>query len=157
MGAAIPYRIFLFLVGAAACSGDLTLPGDGSTAILTVVSGNRQEGTVGDKLDQPLVVRLTDSRSQPVVGIPVLFSFESGTPEARIYSPQAETDSNGEAQAEVRLGTDAGTHIVEAAAAELRATFDLNALEREKGKGGKGRGEDSDDDDEDSDDEEEDD
>ena len=138
----VAYRIFPLLLGAAACSSELTLPSDGSTATLTIVSGNRQVGTVGSRLDQPLVVRLTDSRSQPVVGIPVVFSFESGTSEAKIYSPEAETDSNGEAQAQVRLGTDAGTHIVEAAAAKLRATFDLNAMEREKGKDGKGGGED---------------
>jgi len=150
MGTLLPCRIIPLLLGVAvvACGGSLTLPSDGSTATLTVVSGDRQEGTVGSRLDQPLVVRLTDSRSQPVAGVPVVFSFESGTSEAEIYFPEAETDSDGRARAEVRLGTDAGTHIVEAAAAELSATFDLNALEREKGKGGgggRGNGDDEDD------------
>ena len=58
--------------------------------------------------------------------------------------------AEGLASAEVRLGTSAGTHIVEARVADasggaLRATFDLNALER--GKKGKDRHDDDEEDD----------
>lgn len=147
MGAAFRYRTIALLLGAAGCGGSLTLPSDGPTATLTVVSGNGQEGTVGSRLDEPLVVRLTDSRSQPIEGMPVVFRFESGTSEAEIYHPEAQTDSDGMARAEVRLGTDAGSHIVEAAAADLSAIFDLNAVAREKSKGGKGGGGDDEEDD----------
>ena len=160
MGTLIGQRIIPFLIGAAAvsCSGGLTLPADGGGLALQVVSGDGQEGTVGSRLD-PLVVRVVDARAEPVAGVAVVFQFESAAPDAEV-SPEAETSDEGLASAEVRLGTSAGTHIVEARVADassgaLRATFDLNALAREeddKDKRKDGRGGDDDDDDEEDDD-----
>ncbi len=154
MGTLIGHRIIPILIGAAvvSCGGGLTLPSDGGQLALEVVSGDGQEGTVGSRLD-PLVVRVVDARAEPVAGVAVVFQFESAAPDAEV-SPEAETTSEGLASAEVRLGTSAGTHIVEARVADassgtLRATFDLNALERNKGKD---RGGEDDDDDEEDDD-----
>jgi hypothetical protein len=150
MGNLIGHRIIPILIGAAvvSCSGELTLPSDGERLALEVVSGDGQEGTVGSRLD-PLVVRVVDGRAEPVAGVVVVFQFESAAPEAEV-SPEAETTEEGLASAEVRLGTSAGTHIVEARVADasggaLRATFDLNALER--GKKGKDRHDDDEEDD----------
>ena len=65
---------------------------------------------------------------------------------------QAATDTEGLARAEVRLGSESGSHQVEArvvSAAALSTTFVVTAVEREQGKknkGGKGGdGEDDDD------------
>jgi hypothetical protein len=125
----------------AACGSNLVLPDDDSPAGLTVISGNPQEGTIGSYLDLPLVVRVTDARSQPLAGIPVTFRFRSDDPRAQVDS-QAVTNLDGRASAKVRLGMDLGVHVVEAqvaqtAASELRVTFDLTAVAREKGNNGK--------------------
>ncbi len=149
MGTLIGHRIIPILIGAAgvSCGGELTLPSEGSRpAALQVVDGDEQEGTVGSRLD-PLVVRVVDARDQPIAGVAVIFGFESAAPEATVSPSEVETDSQGLATAEVRLGTSEGAHIVEAEVADassdaLRATFDLNALARRKDKG---KGQDDDD------------
>jgi hypothetical protein len=136
----------------AACSGNLVLPGDDpsgddSPAALNAVSGSGQKGTVGEDLDYPLIVRVTDASSQPLEGVAVEFAFDGEAPDAMI-TPQAFTDSNGEAAAEVRLGTEAGPITVLAQvpqASDLLATFGLTAVP--EGKKGRDRGHGRDDDD----------
>lgn len=136
------WMVLVFLATwSSGCSGDLILPGDDSPAALSRVSGNDQEGTVGSRLSDPLVVRVTDASSQPVEGVAVEFRFDGDVPDA-VVTPQAVTDSTGEAAAEVRLGTEAGPIIVlaqvsQASSSELRASFGLTAL---AGKGKKGNG-----------------
>jgi hypothetical protein len=109
-------------------------------------------------LDDPLVVRVTDSDSRPVPGVAVVFRFQSDVPGAEVYPEEEETNLLGEASARVRLGEVAGSQKVDAelaqvAAPNLRATFDLTALADEKEKKDKDRedrgGDDDDDDDDD--------
>lgn len=149
-----PYRLLvpMLFFTATNCSGGLTLPGDGSPAALRVVSGDRQEGTVGSKLADPLVVKLTDANSRPMVDVPIVFAFTSPIPAAQVNPTEAATDSAGVARAEVRLGNEAGSHEVEArvaSSAELSTTFVVTALERDPGKknkhGNDGHGGDEDD------------
>ena len=148
----IPYRLFPLVFGTAltACGGDLTLPGESSpTAILSVEAGDGQQGTVGRRLDDPLVVKLTDASSQPIPGVTVVFEFKSEVPDAEV-DPEATTGSDGLASAEVRLGTSTGPHQIEARVASpvpLSTTFVVTATERERGRGGGGGGDDDDDDD----------
>lgn len=142
----IPYRLFSLALGAAltGCGSSLTFPEDGSPAALLAVSGDGQQGTVGRRLDRPLVVKLTDASSRPIAGVSVAFQFTSDVPKAEV-DPVAETDSDGLASAEVRLGTSTGSHQVEArvaTGAALKATFFLTAVAR----GGRGGGDDDDDD-----------
>jgi hypothetical protein len=150
----------LLAVSSYACgSSNLILPSDDSPAALSRVSGDGQEGTVGSQLNEPLVVRVTDASSRPVEGVPVDFRFDSDVPDA-VITPQVLTDSSGQAAAEVKLGTEAGSIIVlaqvsQASSSDLLATFGVTAVPG-KGKKGKGGGRDRDDDgDEDEDDEEE--
>lgn len=148
----------LLATSSSACSGDLVLPGDDdSPAALSPVSGDDQEGTVGSRLDDPLVVRVTDASAQPIEGVAVEFQFGGLVPDAEV-TPQAFTNSDGEAAAVVQLGSEAGpitvlAQVSQASSSELRATFDATALD---GKGGKGNGgrrdRDEDDDDEEEDD-----
>jgi hypothetical protein len=157
------WMVLAFLAtSATACSGNLVLPGDDSAgddspAALRAISGSGQEGTIGSHLD-PLVVLVTDASSEPVEGVAVEFRFDGSVPDA-VITPHAITDSNGEAAAEVRLGTEAGPITVLAQvpqASELQATFGLIAVTKgKKGKGG-GGGRDDDGDDDEGDDEEED-
>ncbi|MGH7509558.1 MAG: Ig-like domain-containing protein [Gemmatimonadales bacterium] len=169
-----PFSLRLFGLGLgvtlAACSGGgLTLPEDGRPARLVAFSGQDQEGTVGSRLDDPLVALLTDASGQPVPGVPVEFQFDQSVPEAEVDPTTTTTDEQGLASAEVRLGTSAGTQTVEARvlqSSELRATFEVTAVapesdedeEGKRDKGGKGKGkpdrdrDDHDDDDDDDDD-----
>lgn len=142
----IPYRLFSLVLGAAltGCGGSLTLPDDTTPAALKVESGDGQQGTVGRRLDKPLVVKLIDASSRPIAGVQVAFQFTSDVPEAEV-DPVAATDSAGLASAEVRLGTSTGSHEVEArvaTGAELKATFVVTAVAR----GGRGGGDGDDDD-----------
>jgi hypothetical protein len=138
-----PYRLFVpvLLVTATSCSGGLTLPGDGSPVALRVVSGDGQEGMVGTKLSDPLVVKLTDASSRPMVDVPIVFAFTSAVPAAQVNPGEATTDSGGVARAEVRLGNEAGSHEIEArvaSSAELSTTFVVTALARDPGKKNRG-------------------
>lgn len=149
----------LLAASSSACGSNLILPSDDSPAALTRVSGNGQEGTVGSQLNEPLVVRVTDASSQPVEGIPIDFRFDSDVPDA-VITPQVLTDSSGQAAAEVKLGTEAGSIIVlaqvsQASSSDLLATFGVTAVPG-KGKKGKGGGGGRDRDDEDDEEEEED-
>ena len=135
-----PYRLLSLLLATAftgCAGGSLTLPDDSSPAALRVVSGDGQQGTVGSRLDDPLVVKLTDASSRPIAGVPIIFGFTSDVPAAQVDPEQAETNSEGVASAVVRLGTETGSHQVEArvaSGAELSATFVVTAVEREHGK-----------------------
>jgi hypothetical protein len=138
-----------FATFSTACGGDLILPSDDSPTALRPVSGDDQEGTVGSRLDDPLVVRVTDANSQPVAGVVVEFQFDGDVP-GGVVTPQSLTDSTGEAAAEVRLGTEAGpitvlARVSQVSSSELQATFGLTAVagKGKKGKGG-GNGDDGD-------------
>ena len=151
----ILYRLSSLVLGTAliGCGGgNLTLPDDGSPAALVAVEGNGQEARVGSRLEDPLVVKLTDASSRPIAGVAVVFQFRSD-PDAQVDPAEAATDSAGRASAKVRLGTSTGLHEVEARVAsvpQLSATFVVTAIA--PGKGGKGGGHGGDEDDEDDED-----
>ena len=137
----------------AACGSDLTLPDNGSPppddrspAALLVVSGDGQEARVGRRLSRPLVVRVTDASSRGVAGVPVEFGFQVAVPDAEVDPTIETTDEDGEASAQVTLGSTAGSHTVVARVAEpsLLATFGVTAVARGGGGGGDGGGGDDD-------------
>jgi len=139
----IPYRLVSLVLGAVltGCGDGLILPDDGSPAALRVESGDGQQAPVGSRLEDPLVVKLTNASSQPIARVPVVFQFKTDVPDAEIDPAEVATDSAGRASAEVRLGTITGPHEVEArvaSVAQLSATFVVTAIAR--GKGGKGGG-----------------
>lgn len=166
MGTSLSRRLAIIALAAVltACGGEgLTLPGDGAPAggapaALTAVSGYDQAGTVGSWLDRPLVVRVTDSGSNPLAGVAIEFRFQSEIPGAEVDLTVDATNADGIASARVRLGEDSGSQPVEAlvaqaSASNLRATFDLTALADEKAKKDKdGPGSRHEEDDEDDDD-----
>jgi hypothetical protein len=99
---------------------------------------------------------VVDASSQPMEGVTVEFQFGSDVPDA-VVTPVAVTDSDGEAAAEVLLGTQAGpiTVLAQVSAAssdELRATFGVTAVAGKGKRGRDGRDGDEDDDEEDEED-----
>jgi hypothetical protein len=102
----------LLLISVAACAGDdLLLPGDGEPARIVPLTSN-VTATVGQTLDDSLVVEVTDPGGRPVSGVEVRFVPRSGG----TVSPAAPvtTDSRGRAAVQYTLGTVAGSQTVEA-------------------------------------------
>jgi len=120
-----------------ACQGsDLTLPGDGLPSSpddglpssLEEVSGSGQEGTVGSRLPEPLVVRVTDGAARPLSQVSI--RFQTDVPGAEIPS-EATTNDTGYAAVRVSLGELEGPqtfHAQVADASELTTTFEVIAV-----------------------------
>jgi hypothetical protein len=149
----ISSRLVLLVVGLLVfgCQGsNLTLPADGAPSNLLPVSGWDQQGTVGDQLSDPLVVQLTDAAGRPVPG--VTLRFEAEVASAQINPAIRETNENGEAAVTIRLGNLEGTQPVHVSLdqdPDLRTTFALTALAKDKGGGNDGEDDDGEDDDDD--------
>jgi hypothetical protein len=130
--AQIPIRLLAVLAGSGfiACQGsNLTLPADLSPTSLEAVSGNGQQGQVGSRLPEPLVVRVRDAANQPVPDVEL--RFESQAPAVEIVPPIATTNDTGVAQVQVWLGSTEGVQTVEASlapAGNLKTTFALIAI-----------------------------
>ncbi|HEU4953263.1 MAG TPA: invasin domain 3-containing protein [Gemmatimonadales bacterium] len=96
----------------AACGGgDLTLPNEGQPSALTVASGNNQNGTIGEALLDPLVVRVTDGFGDPVAGVTVVWSAETG---GTVDPASSVTSADGYASTERVLGPAIGTYVTRA-------------------------------------------
>jgi Bacterial Ig domain/Bacterial Ig-like domain (group 1) len=118
---AVPIGLLL-AVSVAAC-GDVTLPEEGEPAKLEVISGNQQQGPAGSVLPDPLVVRVTDSRSRPVASQDVAFSVESGG--GSVTPATVQTDANGQAAAEWTLGSSTGNQLLRVRTARGGSTTPL--------------------------------
>ena len=114
------------------CGDDLTLPSSGEPSLITAVGGNGQTGTVGQALDVPLEVEVTDPAGRPVPGVEVVFIAPPGaelTPNDTVL-----TGSNGRATVNYTLATVSGQQSIEARAkpvvpsASLTTTFSLTAM-----------------------------
>jgi len=118
----------------AACSGDVTLPGDQLTAELRAISGDRQRGTVSSPLAAPLIVEAADAGGRLVPGASIVFRFDAGVLDGQLDPDTAITDANGRASVAVRLGSPAGAQLVvgratQAASDDVIVRFTLNAAD----------------------------
>ena len=129
---------------AVGCGGDLTLPGSGEPAALSIVSGDDQSATVGEALSSPLVVQLADARGHPVLGAIVTFRFSDDPPDAAVDPSAPATDSLGQASANARLGSTPGSQPIDAQVAmpgeDLQVRFRLTALAKAPPGGGQDGG-----------------
>lgn len=121
-----PAPATLLLAAATLVSCD---PGSGPEvlrpAALGLVSGQGQSAEVGSPLAEPLVVRVTDERGQPVPGTPVVWTVVAGG--GSLASASA-TGGDGTASGTLTVGTKVGTNTVAAGVAGLPSvTFDAAA------------------------------
>ena len=79
---------------------------------LTKVSGDGQEGLVGEQLAEPFVVSVLDQDGSAFAGAVVSFSVTAGG--GTLSAATVTTDANGRAATRLTLGSDAGTNTVEA-------------------------------------------
>jgi hypothetical protein len=96
------------------CGGsDLVLPGASQPAAIAIVKGNGQSGVAGGILLDSLTVRITDGTNRPVAQIRVAFKvLDAGG--GRTQPDTAVTDNDGRAAALWVLGTQSGSHQVQA-------------------------------------------
>lgn len=95
------------------CGGnDLTLPSETAPSDLVLVDGNNQNGAAGQPLTNPIVVKVTDRRGQPVPRQKVAFAVVTEAPGAAVTPDTAETGTNGTAEARWTLGTVSGAQRV---------------------------------------------
>ncbi len=93
----------------------------GPPATFTIVSGNNQGGTPGQKLSYPLVAQLTDLGGNALANIPVSFApVVPGT--VTLSNMTSATDSNGRVSATATLGNIAGIALVKVATLDGKAS-----------------------------------
>ena len=103
--------VMLVLLG---CSADLTLPGSTAPGLaVAVLQGDRQVGTVGEKLPEPVIVVVKTESGQAMPGRLVAFVAAQGAG-AGFDPDTALTDSQGQAQTRWELGTAVGVYTAEA-------------------------------------------
>lgn len=78
----------------------------GQPAAVQVVSGDAQQGVVGQELPQPLVVKVVDAGGRPVGGHVVNFRVTSGG--GSVFGGASSTNAQGIAQERWTIGTAAG-------------------------------------------------
>lgn len=105
------WRLASLVLLAACGSGDLTLPNEGQPSAMTAARGNNQSGTVGEALLDSLVVRVTDGFNDPVAGVTVVWSPETG---GTVAPATSVTSADGYASTERVLGPAVGTYVTRA-------------------------------------------
>ncbi|MBA3760276.1 MAG: Ig-like domain-containing protein [Gemmatimonadales bacterium] len=107
-----PRALALILAGVLGCGSDLLLPDPpgGENVLLSKVGGDKQDGVVGERLQEPLVVEVKTGRGLAAIEREVEFVF---TDAAGVVTPsRAITNSLGEAKASWTLGSEPGPQTV---------------------------------------------
>ena len=76
-----------------------------------IITGDKQQGLIGEPLLGPIIVEVRDQSGAPMPDVEVTFSVSSGGGTLSVTS--AMTDNDGRAESILTLGTDPGTNSVE--------------------------------------------
>jgi hypothetical protein len=98
----------------------------GEAAALVVRRGDRQTGTVGQPLAQPVVVRALDRTGNPVPGVEVAVRVTGG----EVSDSVVATDSTGQARVRWALGPTAGAQRLIARITRSKASVEISARAR---------------------------
>jgi len=79
---------------------------------IEIVSGNNQEGTLGEQLPEPLKVKVTDNLGKLLSNVPVYFNVTHGG--GTVDPASVITDENGFAEVQWTLGNEGGNQNVKA-------------------------------------------
>ena len=96
-----------------------------SVARLLKISGDNQQGTVGEMLTNPFVVEVKDQDNAAFAGVPVTFTVTDGSGTLSVTSTT--TDENGKAASALTLGLDPGTNTVVVSAGGRQVIFNASA------------------------------
>ena len=97
---------------------------------LAKLSGDNQQGTIEERLHDPLIVQVTDESGDPLPGVEVTFRVigHVGRLENRFTVQKVVTDASGQAATWLTLGSSPGRTKVEARAGDLTVTFRLEGI-----------------------------
>ena len=91
-----------------------------------IISGDKQQGLLGEALANPFVVEVRDQSGDPLPGVQVAFSVSSGG--GTLSATITTTDNNGRVKSTLTLGPNPGTNTVEVAATGIHRTQSVNAI-----------------------------
>ena len=91
-----------------------------------IISGDKQQGLLGEALANPFVVEVRDQSGDPLPGVQVTFSVSSGG--GTLSATITTTDSNGRVKSTLTLGPNPGTNTVEVAATGIHRTQSVSAI-----------------------------
>ena len=93
--------------------------------VLSIVSGDNQEGMIGEALANSFVIEVRNQNGDPIEGVSVTFAVTAGG--GSLSATSAMTDVNGRAESTLTLGSDAGTYRVEVSVEGISQTVIFNA------------------------------
>jgi hypothetical protein len=105
------YTVIAQINGGAGATASFQLTNSANFVSLT---GNSQSTRAGQSFAAPLIVRVSGSTGQPVVGAMVTFTAPSSGASARLSSASATTDASGQAQVIATANGIAGSYTVTA-------------------------------------------
>ena len=89
-----------------------------------LVSGDSQQGTIGESLTDPLVVEVRDQYGNPLPGVEVAFAVVEGDGKVGGFTVERTTsDASGRAEALLTLGPIQGTNAVEVSVEGIEVRF----------------------------------
>ena len=91
-----------------------------------IISGDKQQGLLGEALAKPFVVEVRDQSGDPLPGVQVAFSVSIGG--GMLSATSATTDSNGRSESILTLGPNPGANTVEVAAAGIQEKQSVSAI-----------------------------
>ena len=91
-----------------------------------IISGDIQQGLLGEALANPFVVEVRDQSGDPLPGVQVAFSVSSGG--GTLSATITTTDNNGRVKSILTLGPNPGTNTVEVAATGIHRTQSVSAI-----------------------------
>ena len=93
-----------------------------------IISGDKQQGLLGEALANPFVVEVRDQTDKPLPGVQVTFSVTSGGGTLSVTS--ATTGSNGRTESILTLGPNPGTNTVtvSVAGSQEKETFNAEGI-----------------------------
>ena len=92
---------------------------------LSIVSGDNQEGMIGEALVDPFVVEVRDQYNAPMEGVTVNFAVSAGG--GSLSDTSIVTNDNGLAQSTLTLGQNTGTNTVTVAVTGIQGQRTFNA------------------------------
>ena len=93
---------------------------------LSKVSGDNQVGVSGASLPKPLVIEVRAENLSPLEGISIMFAVTAG--DGTLSVTHATTDTNGQAESRLTLGTNLGTNTVSVSALGVGQSVVFNAV-----------------------------
>ena len=91
-----------------------------------IISGDKQQGLLGEALANPFVVEVRDQSGDPLPGVQVAFSVSSGG--GTLSATSATTDNNGRVKSILTLGPNPGANTVEVGVTGIQEKQSVSAI-----------------------------